>query len=112
MSLATPPKHQRKGKNKRPSQSAKELVVPSNEMSLNDDAGLPTDIHGVSHHDAPPASTGAKIVTTLVVVLPFLGLVAAIALAWQYSLVSPFFIGMLAVGWLITGMGNSLMFSG
>ena len=60
-------------------------------------------------HNPPPSLTH-RIVMTTAVVAPFLGFVAAIVLAWQFGLMSWFYLGMLVGGWMITGLGITVGF--
>ncbi|MGI9515583.1 MAG: acyl-CoA desaturase [Pirellulaceae bacterium] len=69
----------------------------------------PVDVHH-HHHEFESASLQQKIVVALAVIGPFLGLVLAIVLAWQFGWISPLFLGMLIGGWLLTGLGITVGF--
>ncbi len=68
----------------------------------------PSDGH-VEQHDGP-ISFAHKLIMTIAVVVPFLGFVTAIVLAWQFGLMSPLYLGLLVGGWLITGLGITVGF--
>jgi len=56
----------------------------------------------------PPSSLGHKIVMGSAVVLPFLGTIAAIAIMWSYGFMGWLYLGMLIIGWQITGLGVTI----
>ena len=51
-----------------------------------------------------------KIVMSLAVALPFLGVVAAIFLMWQFGWMSWLYLGLFIGGWLLTGLGITVGF--
>jgi len=57
----------------------------------------------------PPASNLThKLIMGTAVVLPFLGLLVAVSLAWFYGIMSWFYLAMMIVGWQITGLGVTI----
>ncbi len=94
---------------KRSSLSPTPLVVPAG-TSQTDQHQESKEATSAFHDPDHPASWQHKSVMLVAVIAPFLGFVAAIGLAWQYGWVSPFFVGMLVVGWLITGLGITIGF--
>ncbi len=61
---------------------------------------------------APPAHPGAahKITMLIAVVLPFLGVIAAIAGLWMVGWMGWLYLGMLIGGWIMTGLGITIGF--
>lgn len=59
---------------------------------------------------APPAPWQHKLIMGTAVLLPFLGFVAAVALAWRVGFMGWTYLGMLIGGWLITGLGITIGF--
>jgi stearoyl-CoA desaturase (Delta-9 desaturase) len=58
--------------------------------------------------DTPNSMLVQRIVMTITVVVPFLGLVAGIALAWQYGMMNGWYLGMMLGGWILTGLGITI----
>lgn len=58
----------------------------------------------------PQATLGHKLIAGLAVFAPFAGFVLAIVLAWQYSLMSPLYLGLMVGGWFLTGLGITIGF--
>ena len=63
-----------------------------------------------AHVHIEPASLQHKVIMTIAVVGPFLGLVLGILLAWQYGMFSGLYLGMLVGGWFLTGVGITVGF--
>lgn len=55
-------------------------------------------------------SLGRKLIMAGAVVLPLLGMIAAIVMAWQYNMMSTLNLGMLIGGWYLTGLGITIGF--
>ena len=67
--------------------------------------------NGAAHADlSGENSFQHKLIMSLAVVLPFLGFVAVVVLAWTVGWMNWFFLGMLVAGWLITGTGITVGF--
>jgi stearoyl-CoA desaturase (delta-9 desaturase) len=49
-----------------------------------------------------------RIVMTITVVVPFLGLLAGIALAWQFGMFNAWYLAMMIAGWVLTGLGITI----
>lgn len=49
-----------------------------------------------------------RIVMTITVVVPFLGLLAGIALALQFGMINAWYVGMMLAGWVLTGLGITI----
>jgi len=60
--------------------------------------------------DIPPVSTTQKVIMAIAVAFPFLGFVAAIISAWYIGWMNWFYLGMLVIGWILTGMGITVGF--
>ena len=58
----------------------------------------------------PKSPTSHKLIMLAAVGLPFLGLVAAIAMLWPLGLVSRLDLAMVVAGWLLTGLGITVGF--
>ncbi len=58
----------------------------------------------------PPASTKQKIMMLTAVIMPFLGVIVAGALCWQYGWVPWYYLAMVIVGWVITSLGITVGF--
>lgn len=59
---------------------------------------------------ADRATLAHKLSMLIAVVLPFLGIFAAAAWTWQYGWMGWFYVGMLVVGWILTGTGITIGF--
>lgn len=59
---------------------------------------------------APPSPLSHKITMGSAVVLPFLGCLVAIAVAWRYGIMGWPYLAMVVAGWLITGLGITVGF--
>ncbi len=66
--------------------------LPSHERAMETDTGN-------------AASWKHKAAIVGIVVVPMLGFIAAIVLAWQFGMMSPLYLGLLIGGWLLTGLG-------
>ncbi|MCA9219957.1 MAG: fatty acid desaturase [Planctomycetales bacterium] len=68
--------------------------------------------HDRKAHDNSPgeATWQTKAIMGTVVLLPFLGTIAAIVLAWQYGLMGGLYLGLMIGGWVLTGMGITIGF--
>jgi stearoyl-CoA desaturase (Delta-9 desaturase) len=60
--------------------------------------------------DLPDAPWSHKLVMAVAVVLPFLGVILAAALLWQWGFMGWLYVAMLVGGWLLTGMGITVGF--
>ena len=49
-----------------------------------------------------------RIVMTITVVMPFLGLLTGIALAWQFGMFNAWYLAMMIGGWVLTGLGITI----
>jgi stearoyl-CoA desaturase (delta-9 desaturase) len=58
----------------------------------------------------PPAPTSEKIAMGAAVLLPFVGLIAAIVLLWTVGWMGWLYVGMLIGGWMLTGLGITVGF--
>lgn len=58
----------------------------------------------------PPAPWTHKLTMATAVVLPFLGCVAAIVLAWRWGFMGWLYLGLMIGGWLATGLGITVGF--
>ncbi|MDX1944992.1 MAG: fatty acid desaturase [Pirellulaceae bacterium] len=58
----------------------------------------------------PPAPWTHKLTMAIAVVLPFVGCVVAIALAWRWGFMGWLYLGLLIGGWLATGLGITVGF--
>src|SRR5438045_1907480 len=56
----------------------------------------------------PPSSLLHKLVMGTAVVLPFIGVLVAIALTWSYGFMGWFYLAMLIGGWQLTGLGVTI----
>ena len=68
------------------------------------------DHHHEHHHGHSEVSTSYKFALLSMMIFPLLGMVAAIAMAWQFGLMSWLNLGMLIGGWYLTGLGITIGF--
>lgn len=99
-----------KNKKARKRRSPESLVAPRSIPQPTLDEVLRHDQDPHHDKDEEDNSLSYKIVMVGAVILPFLGFVAAIYLAWQFGMMSWFYLGMLVAGWLITGLGITVGF--
>lgn len=59
---------------------------------------------------APPSSLTHQLIMGSAVVVPFVGTIAAIVLAWQYGMMNWLYLSMFLGGWIITGLGITIGF--
>jgi stearoyl-CoA desaturase (delta-9 desaturase) len=60
------------------------------------------------YDDTPSSLLTQRIVMTITVVVPFLGLLTGIALAWQFGMINAWYLGMMLGGWVLTGLGITI----
>ncbi len=92
--------------------AAKSLAASGlSELSLAAEHGH-SDTGMVQQQDfvAPPATRTQKIVMTIAVVGPFLGVVAAAILLWQYGWMGWPYLAMVIGGWVLTSLGITIGF--
>ncbi len=58
----------------------------------------------------PVASTGQKIAMLIAVTFPFLGVVVAAAITWQYGWTNWYYLAMVGIGWVLTSLGVTVGF--
>ena len=58
----------------------------------------------------PDATTGQKITMLIAVIFPFLGVIGAGILTWQYGLTEWYYLAMVVVGWAVTSLGITIGF--
>lgn len=62
------------------------------------------------HHGQGQVTTRSKFALLSMMIFPLLGMAAAIAMAWQFGLMSWLNLGMLIGGWYLTGLGITIGF--
>lgn len=63
--------------------------------------------HNLHDHEVTIAH---KIIMGVAVALPFLGLITGIVLAWQFGMMSWFYLGLMIGGWIVSGLGITVGF--
>ncbi len=94
-----------------PSPSGVSSIVPPphNRVQIADgEAQLASSVS--QDESLPVASTSQKVSMSLAVVLPFIGLLAAIVLLWQFGWMGWQYLALLVLGHVITGMGITIGF--
>ena len=84
-----------------------DLCIEESHIGVND--GVASD-NGDLSHTIPDAPIGQKAAMAVAVVAPFIGLLVAVALAWQYGFMGWRYVAMLLVGWYATGLGITVGF--
>jgi len=85
---------------------------PTNESIESDETPVDYAETGAELPDEPevPPNTVHYIAMTTAVVLPFLGVIAAIVLLWSIGWMGWLYLGMLIGGWVMTGLGITVGF--
>ena len=112
MSIAMDPRHKKKPPqipNQPTDQEDTSETVQLLDPQQNDAAEVERNKKDLSQYDDTPYSLRTqRIVMTITVVAPFLGLVTGIVLAWQYGMINVWYLGMMLAGWAITGLGITI----
>ncbi|MFO0904692.1 MAG: acyl-CoA desaturase [Pirellulales bacterium] len=66
--------------------------------------------HELGGKEPPPASMAEKSYMLAATILPPLGLVAAMALAWQWGFMGWSYVAMFVIGWIVTASGITIGF--
>jgi stearoyl-CoA desaturase (Delta-9 desaturase) len=102
-----------RGKSHRPQQQKSSVGHLDTTRSVEPQSTLASqEVHSapasVQYVDAPNALRTQRIVMTITVVVPFLGLLTGIGLAWQYGMINAWYLAMMIAGWILTGLGITI----
>ena len=85
----------------------KNLEVPTDVLSSSASSS-PNAASTLSVEPFPPASLGYKALLTGAVLVPFLATIGGIVLLWNTGWMGGLYLGLLVIGWTLTGMGITI----
>ncbi len=97
MTVKNPPARRRKKANRK-----------NNDQS-NSQVNVPEENHDHSH-EIPDAPMGQKIAMAIAVIMPFVGVITAIVLLWQYGWMGWPYLLLFVGGWALSGLGITVGF--
>ncbi len=106
MTVVTPTKKPKRRKRK----NAKFESTVENLAPQNQPANDPNMRYTKTGAPIPKAPIGQHIAMGIAVALPFVGVITAIVLMWQYGWMGWPYLAMLIAGWILTGMGITIGF--